>query len=68
MKKEKLVARIGLWSMFSFGVLTIVSVLIFPDKVNYLTPYEIWGFGIMCIIISLLFIQKEYRKPKKVKK
>ena len=68
MKKEKIIARIGLWGMFSIGVLTILSVLIFSDKINNLTPYEIYGFGIACIVMSSLFLQREYRKPKKVRK
>ena len=68
MKKEKIIARIGLWGIFTIGILTLASIMIFPEKVNFLTPYEIWGFGIVCIVISILFLYREYQKPKKHRK
>ncbi len=64
MKPGKIIARIGLWTMFASGVISIASEFIFIEKMTNLSPYIIWGYGIMAIVISLLFLNQNYQKPK----
>jgi len=64
MKKEKIIARIGLWIMFSSGVLTILGMIIFPDKLNFLSPFVLWGYGIVVVVIFSLYLKQNYQKPK----
>ena len=37
--------------MFSSGVLTIAGMIIFPDKLNFLSPFVLWGYGIVVVKI-----------------
>ena len=64
MKKNKIIARMGLWVMFASGVAAIVSELVLSEQFTNLSPYIIWGYGIMAIVISLLFLNQNYQKPK----
>ena len=67
MKTQKIIARIGLGSMFATGVIVIASEFLFLEKMTNLSPYIFWGFGVMPILLSLLFLYREYQKPKEYK-
>ena len=64
MKPVKIIAGVGLWSMFTSGVIAIASEFVFTEKMTNFSPYIIWGYGIMVIVISLLFLNQNYQKPK----
>ena len=68
MKKGKIISRIILWIMFFSGVMAITSEFIFPEKMNSLSPYVIWGYGIVVIVISILYLIQNYQKPKSRRK
>lgn len=64
MKKGKIIARISLWIMFFSGIMAVTSEFVFPEKMNFLSPYVIWGYGIVVIVISILYLMQNYQKPK----
>lgn len=51
MKPGKIIARIGLWSMFASGVTFIVSEIVFLGKTTNFSPLIIWGYGNSNVII-----------------
>jgi len=66
MKREKLVAIVGLFGFLFLGIVIITNVLI-SDIKNPLTPYEFW-IGVVCIVFSIVFLSKILQKKKKHKK
>jgi len=63
MKREKIVAIIGLFLLLFIGIVIIINVII-SNPLNYLTPYEFW-VGIVCIVFSVVFLSKELQKRKR---
>ncbi len=50
--------------MFTSGVVTISSELALSKQLTNSSPYIICGYGIVSIVISLLFLNQNYQKPK----
>jgi len=70
MKREKLVAIIGLCIFISSGIAIIISIVILSDMINPLTSYEFYA-GLAMIVLPSIFLLdillKKKRGPEKSK-
>lgn len=64
MKKGKIIARIVFSLGIVFGTANIVGVIRFPEQMNFLNPYVIWGYGLVIIGIFSFYLYLTFQKPK----